>query len=233
MVSATLLLWGGSHTPYFGPYGLGFLSVLAAGAYLLGSVPYGLILTKLFGGEDLRTVGSGNIGATNVLRTGRKALAFFTLLLDALKAALAIYAAKQLTPLSLDPYPVMLVAATFAILGHLFPVWLSFKGGKGIASCAGSLFMLSWPVGLITLGTWVLRRQTLPTGSLGHGRLTEAHVLQSIHQATLVRHGDLHVRNKTPPHMMPRVTEVPPPPPPPTPHRFSRVHEEGRIDNAW
>ncbi len=156
MVSATLLLWGGSHTPYFGPYGLGFLSVLAAGAYLLGSVPYGLILTKLFGGEDLRTVGSGNIGATNVLRTGRKALAFFTLLLDALKAALAIYAAKQLTPLSLDPYPVMLVAATFAILGHLFPVWLSFKGGKGIASCAGSLFMLSWPVGLITLGTWVL-----------------------------------------------------------------------------
>lgn len=155
-MSAALLLWGTSHTPYFAPYGLGFLSVVAAGAYLLGSAPYGLILTKLFGGEDLRTVGSGNIGATNVLRTGRKVLAFFTLLLDALKAALAIYAAKQLTPLSLDPYPLMLVAATFAILGHLFPVWLSFKGGKGIASCAGSLFMLSWPVGLITLGTWVL-----------------------------------------------------------------------------
>ncbi|MBA4749994.1 MAG: glycerol-3-phosphate 1-O-acyltransferase PlsY [Alphaproteobacteria bacterium] len=154
-VGAALLLWATCHTPYFAPYGFGFLSAVAACAYLLGSVPYGLLLTKFFGGEDLRTVGSGNIGATNVLRTGRKALAFFTLLLDALKAALAIYLAKHVTPPPFDPYPVMLVAATFAILGHLFPIWLSFKGGKGIASCAGSLFMLSWPVGLITLGTWV------------------------------------------------------------------------------
>src|SRR6266704_1077381 len=96
--------------------------------YLLGSIPFGLVLTKFAGTQDLRKVGSGNIGATNVLRTGRKGLAAATLLLDALKGAVAVLIAAQLGELA------AVGAAAGAVLGHMFPVWLSFKGGKGMAT---------------------------------------------------------------------------------------------------
>lgn len=130
----------------------GFLFCIVSGAYFMGSVPYGLLLAKLYGLQDLRSIGSGNIGATNALRTGRKSLALLTLLCDALKAVLSIFAAQQLAVG--DPMPLMLVAASLAIIGHLYPVWIDFKGGKGVASAAGALLMLSWPTGLIALATW-------------------------------------------------------------------------------
>src|SRR5260370_20184529 len=107
-------------------YSYGAAMALALG-YLLGSIPFGLLLTKLAGAGDLRSIGSGNIGATNVLRTGRKGLAAATLVLDALKATLAIVLAWRL----LGP-PTALAAAAGAILGHMYPVWLKFRGGKGV-----------------------------------------------------------------------------------------------------
>ena len=119
--------------------------------YLLGSIPFGLILTRLTGGPDIRTIGSGNIGATNVLRTGNKALAATTLLLDALKAAGAGWIA-----LALFGAPLHFVAAAAALFGHCFPVWLGFKGGKGVATFFGSLLGLIWPVGLVAAATWLL-----------------------------------------------------------------------------
>ena len=110
--------------------------------YFLGSVPFGLVLTKLAGTQDIRTIGSGNIGATNVLRTGRKGLAAATLLLDALKGTLAVIVAGGVG----GPYAAM-VAGLFAFLGHLFPVWLGFKGGKGVATYIGVLLGFA-PVGV-------------------------------------------------------------------------------------
>ncbi|MGB7654537.1 MAG: glycerol-3-phosphate acyltransferase, partial [Novosphingobium sp.] len=110
--------------------------------YLLGSVPFGLILTNLFGEGNLRSMGSGNIGATNVLRTGDKRLAAATLLLDAGKGFLAVWLAWRFLPLS-APF-----AALGAVLGHCFPVWLKFKGGKGVATTLGVALGLAWPVGL-------------------------------------------------------------------------------------
>jgi glycerol-3-phosphate acyltransferase PlsY len=122
----------------------------AALAYFLGSIPFGLVLTKLAGYGDIRSIGSGNIGATNVLRTGNKALAVLTLLLDASKGAAAVLIADQFGP------DMAAIAAACAFLGHLFPVWLGFKGGKGVATSGGILLAYAWPVGLAAIGTWLV-----------------------------------------------------------------------------
>lgn len=126
------------------------LLVAALGGYLLGSIPFGLALTKPFG-YDLRSIGSGNIGATNVLRTGRKDLALATLLLDSGKGAIAAGLAFAATGDAL----VMLVAGVAAVLGHNFPVWLRFKGGKGVATTLGVLLATAWPAGLAACATWL------------------------------------------------------------------------------
>ena len=117
--------------------------------YALGSIPFGLILTSLSGAGDLRSIGSGNIGATNVLRTGRKGIAAATLLLDLLKALVAVLLARQFWPGH------EALAALGAILGHCFPVWLRFKGGKGVASMMGASLGLAWPIGLAYAITWL------------------------------------------------------------------------------
>src|ERR1700757_3150765 len=119
--------------------------------YLLGSIPFGLVLTKLAGTEDLRSIGSGNIGATNVLRTGRKGLAAATLLGDALKGTLAVIIAGYYG----GPDAAML-AALGAFLGHLFPVWLKFRGGKGVAVYIGVLLGLFGPAALLFCAIWLL-----------------------------------------------------------------------------
>ncbi len=119
--------------------------------YLFGSIPFGLILTRVFGGGDLRSIGSGNIGATNVLRTGRKGLAAATLILDVLKATLAVVLAAWL----FGP-PAALAAAAGAILGHLYPVWLRFRGGKGVATFLGGLIGLAWPAAIAFAVVWLL-----------------------------------------------------------------------------
>jgi len=111
--------------------------------YLLGSVPFGLILTRLAGTGDIRSVGSGNIGATNVLRTGRKGLAAATLLGDMLKGTIAVLLMRKAG--GIDP---ALAAGFAAVIGHVFPVWLNFKGGKGVATYIGALIAVSWPVAL-------------------------------------------------------------------------------------
>lgn len=129
-----------------------WLYALALG-YLLGSVPFGLILTRAFGAGDLRSIGSGSIGATNVLRTGRKGLAAATVLLDAGKGVAAVLIAKQLWP-SNDWPASEGIAAIGAIAGHCFPIWLKFKGGKGFATAAGVLGALAWPVMLICAAIW-------------------------------------------------------------------------------
>jgi acyl phosphate:glycerol-3-phosphate acyltransferase len=118
--------------------------------YLLGSIPFGVVLTRLAGAGDLRAIGSGNIGATNVLRTGRKGLAAATLALDALKATLAvILAAWAFGPES------ALAAAAGAILGHLYPVWLRFRGGKGVATFLGGLIGIAWPAAIVFALVWL------------------------------------------------------------------------------
>jgi glycerol-3-phosphate acyltransferase PlsY len=122
----------------------------AALGYFLGSVPFGLILTRLAGTQDIRTIGSGNIGATNVLRTGRKGLAAGTLLLDALKGTIAVIIAGSVG----GPIPAM-IAGLFAFLGHLFPVWLGFKGGKGVAVYIGIMLGLFWPAAFVFCLAWL------------------------------------------------------------------------------
>jgi len=117
--------------------------------YLLGSIPFGLLLTRAAGGPDIRAIGSGNIGATNVLRTGNKALAAATLLCDMLKGTVAVLAAARY---GTDP---ALAAALGAFLGHLFPVWLKFKGGKGVATYIGLLIGLHWPTALFFCVVWL------------------------------------------------------------------------------
>lgn len=117
--------------------------------YALGSIPFGLILTSLSGAGDLRSIGSGNIGATNVLRTGRKGIAAATLLLDLLKALAAVLLARHFWPGH------EALAALGAILGHCFPVWLRFKGGKGVASMMGASLGLAWPIGVAYAVTWL------------------------------------------------------------------------------
>jgi glycerol-3-phosphate acyltransferase PlsY len=118
--------------------------------YLLGSIPFGLLLTRAAGGPDIRAIGSGNIGATNVLRTGNKALAAATLLCDILKGTVAVLVAASYGA------DAALAAALGAFLGHLFPVWLKFKGGKGVATYIGLLIGLYWPVTLFFCIVWVV-----------------------------------------------------------------------------
>jgi len=118
--------------------------------YLLGSVPFGLLLTKAAGMGDVRQIGSGNIGATNVLRTGKKGLAAATLLLDLVKGFAAVWIAGQLWG-----GPAMAFAAGAAVIGHCFPVWLGFKGGKGVATNAGVCFGLALPIGLSYALVWL------------------------------------------------------------------------------
>lgn len=121
----------------------------AAAGYLLGSIPFGLVLTRLTGGGDLRAIGSGNIGATNVLRTGSKSLAALTLLLDGGKGAAAV--------LVCGPWGAEagLAAGLAAVLGHNFPLWLRFKGGKGVATTLGVLLAAVWPAGVLACLTWL------------------------------------------------------------------------------
>jgi glycerol-3-phosphate acyltransferase PlsY len=117
--------------------------------YLLGSIPFGVLLTRFAGAGDLRSIGSGNIGATNVLRTGRKGLAAATLLLDLLKGAAAVWLAEWLFPGN------GMIAAAAAFLGHCYPVWLRFRGGKGVATLMGIVLALHWPLGLIYALVWL------------------------------------------------------------------------------
>lgn len=117
--------------------------------YLLGSVPFGLLLTRAAGGPDIRAIGSGNIGATNVLRTGRKGIAAATLVCDALKGTLAVFAAARYGT------DAALAAGLGAFLGHLFPVWLKFKGGKGVSTYIGLLIGLYWPAALLFCAVWL------------------------------------------------------------------------------
>lgn len=121
------------------------------GGYLLGSIPFGLLITRATGGGDIRDIGSGNIGATNVLRTGRKELAALTLLLDAGKAALAVLLINHFFG---APYGLMAGAA--ALIGHCYPVWLKFDGGKGVAAFFGCLLAAAWPVGLLAMLLWLM-----------------------------------------------------------------------------
>ena len=126
------------------------LLLAAVGGYLLGSIPFGLILTQLWGHGDIRSIGSGNIGATNVLRTGDKKLALATLLLDGGKGALATLLAARW-----GGETASLVAALAAVVGHNFPLWLSFRGGKGVATTLGVLLAVAWPVGIGALVLWI------------------------------------------------------------------------------
>ena len=125
------------------------LAALAVG-YLLGSIPFGLVVTRLAGLGDIRAIGSGNIGATNVLRTGRKGLAGLTLAADIAKGAGAVLLAGALLGLGAQP-----LAGLAAFLGHLFPVWLAFKGGKGVATYLGVLAGLNWPAALVFAAVWL------------------------------------------------------------------------------
>jgi glycerol-3-phosphate acyltransferase PlsY len=141
--------------------GDGFLVVAFLLGYLLGSIPFGLILTKLAGTQDLRSIGSGNIGATNVLRTGRKGLAAATLLLDMLKGTAAVVIAGYI-----DGPNAAMLAGLGAFLGHLFPVWLKFRGGKGVAVYIGVLLGLFWPAALVFCLIWLATAFTSRYSSL-------------------------------------------------------------------
>ena len=125
------------------------LAIVAALAYLLGSVPFGIVITRAMGLGDIRQIGSGNIGATNVLRTGNRLAALLTLVLDAGKGAIAVLAARLLAGEDAAQ-----AAGLFAFLGHLWPVWLGFRGGKGVATFLGTLLALAWPIGLLACATW-------------------------------------------------------------------------------
>jgi len=128
-------------------------ALILAIAYLLGSIPFGYILVRLFLHQDIRATGSGNIGATNVARSGAKGLGIATLVLDTLKATAAVLLVKHLAPGNLN---IATLAAVFAILGHVFPVWLGFKGGKGVASALGVYLALSWPAALSALAVFIV-----------------------------------------------------------------------------
>ncbi len=144
-------------------FGLTPLALLACivGGYLLGSIPFGVIVTRLGGAGDLRAIGSGSIGATNVLRTGRRDLAFFTLLGDGGKGIVAVLIARALWGETAGA-----LAGACAFLGHLFPVWLGFKGGKGVATFFGIMLTAAWPVGLAAAVTWLAVAGLLRISSL-------------------------------------------------------------------
>jgi glycerol-3-phosphate acyltransferase PlsY len=128
---------------------LSVLAMVALLAYLLGSIPFGVVITRALGLGDLRQIGSGNIGATNVLRTGNKGAALATLVLDAAKGGIAVLIARA----ALGTEDAAQIAGLAAFLGHIFPVWLRFKGGKGVATFFGTLIALAWPVGLAACAT--------------------------------------------------------------------------------
>ena len=130
--------------------GPGFIVVAIVLGYFLGSIPFGLLLTRMAGLGDIRKIGSGNIGATNVLRTGNKGLALATLLLDGGKGAVAVLIAQYVDP------SLAVFAGGGAMLGHLFPIWLKFKGGKGVATSLGTLLAVNWMVGIAACLTWLL-----------------------------------------------------------------------------
>ncbi len=137
----------------------------ALGGYLLGSIPFGLVLTWLAGYGDIRKIGSGNIGATNVLRTGNKTLALLTVLLDAFKAGIAAYIALKVLPFNefyifgfsttINVFGALLAGAC-GVFGHMFPVWLKFKGGKGVSSAFGWILVMSYPIALTALVVWLV-----------------------------------------------------------------------------
>ena len=137
-----------------------FVGFLLLG-YLFGSIPFGLLLTRIAGLGDIRRIGSGNIGATNVLRTGNKGLAAATLLLDGLKGALAVVIAVWI-----GGHEAAFWAGIGAVLGHAFPVWLRFKGGKAVATSYGVLIAASWPVGLVAGALWLVMAATARISSL-------------------------------------------------------------------
>lgn len=130
--------------------------------YLVGSIPFGLVLTKAAGLEDIRKIGSGNIGATNVLRTGRKDLALLTLILDAGKAAIAALVFATISGNEV----IGILSGVFAILGHNYPIWLKFKGGKGVAATLGLMIAMTPLVGVLTALTWLLMAFTFRYSSL-------------------------------------------------------------------
>ena len=134
------------------------IAAAVIGGYLLGSIPFGVIATRLGGAGDVRSIGSGSIGATNVLRTGRKDLAAITLIGDGGKGAVAVLIAWLVTQNGPKEAQTVLIAlaAASAFLGHLFPVWLKFKGGKGVATFFGTLLAAAWPVGLAAGATWLV-----------------------------------------------------------------------------
>ena len=136
-------------------------TLILIGSYLLGAIPFGVIVTRIFGAQDPRSIGSGNIGATNVLRTGRKGLAALTLLLDGGKGAVAVLIAETLSPGS-GP-----LAAVGAFFGHVFPIWLRFKGGKGVATLIGITLALHWPTGLVAVAAWLLALLISRRSSIG------------------------------------------------------------------
>jgi glycerol-3-phosphate acyltransferase PlsY len=142
-------------------YAWPWLLGVAVAGYFIGSIPFGLILAEIAGFGDIRKIGSGNIGATNVLRTGNKALAAATLLLDGGKGAAAVLVARYLY----GP-EAAIVAGGAALLGHMFPLWLRFHGGKGVATGLGVLLAIAWPVGLIACGVWLLTAVLLRYSSL-------------------------------------------------------------------
>ncbi len=130
--------------------------------YLIGSIPFGLLLTQATGAGDLRQIGSGNIGATNVLRTGRKGLAAATLLLDMAKGAVAVWLGGMI-----DPAHGPVLAGVMAFIGHCYPVWLRFAGGKGVATMMGVVLALHWPSGLVFAGVWIAMLLLLRWSSVG------------------------------------------------------------------
>lgn len=139
--------------------------LLTAAGYLLGSIPFGVLLTRAFGAGDLRQIGSGNIGATNVLRTGRKELAAATLILDGAKGAVAVLLARHFVP-QLGDHAAMIAGAA-AMIGHCYPVWLKFRGGKGVATLLGLALALAWPIGLVFAAVWLGTVLLLRISSLG------------------------------------------------------------------
>lgn len=150
--------------------------------YLLGAIPFGVLITRALGLGDLRAIGSGNIGATNVLRTGNKAAALATLLLDGGKGAAAVLIAR-----GLFAGDAAQAAGLGAFIGHLFPVWLGFKGGKGVATFLGTLLALAWPVGIAACATWAVTAAISRISSLS---ALVAAALAAI-WAALLGHGDL------------------------------------------
>lgn len=158
------------------------LGLALVAGYLLGAVPFGIVMARLFGLGDLRKIGSGNIGATNVLRTGNKTAAVLTLLLDAGKGGIAVLIARA--AIGEDAAQ---LAGFGAFLGHCFPVYLGFKGGKGVATFLGTLLALAWPVGLAGCATWLIMAAVLRISSLS--ALTAAALVPI--WAVLLGHSDM------------------------------------------